>query len=522
MIFDKRIDNLVAKSYMGPYVLSFLIAQFVLVMQFLWQYIDDITGKGIGLFEILELVFLFSLTLVPKSIPITILLSSVFVFGNMSEKFELTSLKSAGVSFFRIIRVGIFMAVLTALFSVIASNMLVPKANFLFFKKFDAIRKQKPALVIEQGMFNEDFTGYKIYVGDKDKSGKNISNVKIYDQTEADLGRINLITAKHGSMSVTEDNRYFVMNLTDGEQYREIKEKSKAIVESGKKYPFTRTKFKSWEKKFDMSEFALKENNRLSARRGFDLLNTPQFLASIDSVDREIAVLNYSNLHDFNELIDIDRFKENIEIDSSITNRRFSSALSKSVAKATSKTKQNAEQYIANVKKRKDTKFNITNFQLTDIDMDTVSSFYQTLSLKEKKGIINSAVTKANHVKNQLNGTHSKLKNINIKRTWYIYKLNVQYSWAAICILFLFIGAPFGSIIRKGGYGFPLLMAIVFFMSFIILGIMGEKLMRADTLGPYLAAWLPNIVLIPFAVYFTTKAVNDSKLSFDRFFNKFS
>ncbi len=519
MIFDKRIDNFVARSYIVPYVFSFLIAQFVLVMQFLWQYIDDITGKGIGTLEILEVVFYFSLTLTPKSIPITILLSSVFVFGNMSERFELTSLKSAGISFFRIARVGIFLAVLTAFLSIVASNLLVPKANFIFYKKFDAIRKQKPALVIEQGIFNEDFTGYKIYVTEKDESGRHISNVYIYDQTEAEIGRNNLITAKQGTMSVTDDGQYFIMKLSDGEHYQEIKEKPKAIAESGKQYPYSRTRFKSWEKRFDMSEFALNENNNLSTRRTFDLLNTPQLLTSIDSVDREINILSGSNVHDFNKLINIETFQKLEDINGPAEISSFNSALARGMSKAKEKT---SVEYVDNLKKQKHYNYIVSNFQLADIDMDTVSSFYQTLSLKERKGVINSATTKANHLKNQLNGTDSKLKNINIKKTWYTYKLNLQYSWAAICILFLFIGAPFGSIIKKGGFGFPLLMAIIFFMSFIILNIMGEKLMRADTLGPYMAAWLPNVVLLPFAVVFTLKAINDSDLSLDSFFSKFT
>jgi len=519
MIFDKRIDNFVARSYVVPYVFSFLTAQFVLVMQFLWQYIDDITGKGIGLLEILEVVFYFSLTLTPKSIPITILLSSVFVFGNMSERFELTSLKSAGISFFRIARVGIFLAILTAFLSVVASNLLVPKANFIFYKKFDAIRKQKPALVIEQGIFNEDFTGYKIYVTEKDETGRLISNVYIYDQSEADLGRINLITAKHGTMSVTDDGQHFIMSLFDGEQYREIKEKPKAIAESGEKYPFSRTKFDSWEKRFDMSEFSINENNNLSTRRTFDLLNTPQLLSSIDSVDREIGILTKSNLHDFSKLIDIEKFQESDTGADLDKEGSFDSAIARGITRVKEKA---SKEYFENVKNQKKYNYIVSNFQLSDINLDTISSFYETLSIKERQGVINSATTKANHLKNQLNGTSSKLKNIGIKKTWYTYKLNVQYSWAAICILFLFIGAPFGSIIKKGGFGFPLLMAIIFFMSFIILNIMGEKLMRADTLGPYMAAWLPNVVLLPFAVVFTIKAINDSNLSLDSFFSKFT
>lgn len=524
MIFDKRIDSLVAKAFIGPYIMAFVIAEFVLVMQFLWKYIDDITGKGIGIFEILELVFYFSLTLIPTAIPITILLASVFVFGNMSETFQLTSLKSAGISFFRIVRMGIVIGILTALLSVIASNMIVPKANYVFFKGFNSIKKHKPALVIEEGMFNEDFTNYKIYVGSKAKDGKSISDIKIYDQN-INSRQINLITAQSGEMSTSPDGKLFIMTLFDGEQIRELKEnlsKNKGV----KKYPMTKSTFKKWEKSFDMSEFQIKKEGNISTTNSFDLMNTPQLLYSIDSVSSEVTSLNQRNIYNYDKMVHInnDEFDQQPKINSSM-NKSASATIKdlETKAAASKYNKANISSDKPTVRKTGYTNTGKYKSALSDsLDIETAGSFLNLIKKKERKSILKTAYTKANHVNNQVLTNENKIRINLAKKRRFIYKLHQQYSQALICILFLFIGAPLGSIIRKGGYGFPLLISIIFFMLFIIMRIMGSRLQGSGVLNPYIAAWLPNIVLLPFAVIFTYKAIRDSRFNFQALFSRFS
>lgn len=514
MIFDKRIDSLVAKAFIGPYFMAFVIAEFVLVMQFLWKYIDDITGKGIGLFEILELVFYFSLTLIPTAIPITILLASVFVFGNMSETFQLTSLKSAGISFFRVVRMGIVIGVLTALISVIASNMIVPKAYYVFYKGFNSIKKHKPALVIEEGMFNEDFSNYKIYVGSKSKDGKTISDIKIYDQSNVDSRRINLITAQSGEMSTSPDGKLFIMTLFDGEQIRDLKEniaKNKGV----KKYPMTRSTFKKWEKSFDMSEFQLKKEGNVSTTNSFDLMNTPQLLYSIDSVSTEVISLNERNIYNYDKMVHIENDLYNIEPKS--YTRSDDGTVKKNEVKEYNKPNKPV------VRKTGFSKTGKYNSVLNDsLDLATAGSFLKLIKSGEQKSILKSAYTKANHMNNQVLSNDNKIRINLAKKRRFLYKLHQQYSHAFICILFLFIGAPLGSIIRKGGYGFPLLISIIFFMLFIIMQIMGSRLQGSGVLNPYIAAWLPNITMLPFAVIFTYKAIRDSRFNFQALLSRFS
>lgn len=507
MIVDKKIDTLVLRAFIGPYLMAFVIAEFVLVMQFLWKYIDDITGKGIGTLEILELVFYFSLTLIPKAIPITILLSSVFVFGNMSEKFELTSLKSAGISLFRIMRVGMVIGLMTALLSVIASNLIVPKANYVFLKAFYSIKKQKPTLVIEEGMFNEDFAGYKIYVGNKEKDGKSISNVKIYDQDNVESKRINVITAERGEMSTSPDGQFFIITLYDGQQVRELKEnlhKNKGK----KKYPMTRSTFKKWEKSFDMSEFQIEEDDNFVNSRKYDLMNTPQLLYSIDSVGYELLAFNERNVYNYSNILNIENQITASSKLSKATKDGFDKKLMDEEAKKTAYKKKTSKKVVRRSK--------YISIISDSIDVASANSFIDIIKTEEHETILKSAYTKANHMNNQVQDTKSKIRSAFASKNRFLYKLHQQYSWALICFMFLFIGAPLGSIIKKGGYGVPLLVSILFFMLFIVIGIMADRLQATQVLNPYLAAWLPNIILLPFAVVFTYKAVRDSRFNFDK------
>jgi len=502
-MFSKKIDILVLKSFIGPYLMAFFIAEFVLIMQFLWKYIDNITGKGIGLFEILELVFYFSLTLIPMALPIAILLSSVFVFGNMSEKFELTSMKSSGVSFVRIIRMGIIIGAATCVFSIIASNYIVPKSFYMHWKGFDMIINQKPALSLEEGIFNSDFNNYKIYVGKKEKDGKRIKDILIYDQTDVNAFRMNMISADSGEMKTSPNGEFFIMRLYDGEQYRELKEKNVvALNAKTKTYPFIRTKFKEWEKVFDMSEFQLNENNFAEVRHQYDLMNTGQLLTSIDSIKLEERRLKSMGIYEFNKILKTKKFKFEEE------DEELDDLSSKYIARSKKKTPYN-KPMLKRIK------------QQVDGDISDLDHFYESFSNEDLFTISKSAVTKATHMKNQLSNNRNKLRQYDFNKAMYRLKLHQKYSWALICLVFLFIGASLGSIIRKGGYGFPLLLAIVFFMLFMVLKIMGEKLQRAGTVSPEVAAWLPHIILMPVALVATYKAVRDLTFDFSWIGNSF-
>lgn len=492
-------------NFVAPYVMSFLIAEFVLVMQFLWKYIDDITGKGIGFFEIMELVIYFAGTIIPKAIPITILLSSVFVFGNMSEKFELTSIKTAGISLVRVMRVGFYLAIFTALFSLFASNYLVPKANYEFFSRFDVIKRQKPALTLEEKIFNKDFTGYNIYIKKKDKDGRGVEGVMIYDEIHSTFNSFSIVTAQRGVMSSSDDGQYFIMNLEDGEQYRQTKER-KRNSEDKTPYPFIRTKFKKWEKVFPMSEFDVDNKIFYAQRRKYDLMNTMQLLGSLDSMDNVISNRKIDNYNNFSGIL-LNRNKRKNKkskiTDSFVEGQDDKKSKFDFVKKEKPKPKAEAsgmKTVMLNILHQEDEKIGQTE------------NLLETFKEEDHMTLVAGALTmvtqrKDHHINNGLRVNEKSRARERIRLV-----LHQMYSWAAICIIFLFIGAPLGSIIRKGGYGYPLLVAILLFMVFIILGIIGDKLQRAQTLGAIIGAWLPCILLTPLAIYLTIKALDDQKL----------
>lgn len=428
-------------------------------MQFLWKYVDDILGKGFTPFDIIEMVLYFMVTQIPMALPISILLSSVMVFGNLSERYELSSMKSAGVSLVRIMRPAIILAIGTAIFSLLASNIFKPQANFQFQKRIRSMRVQKPALVIEEKIFNKDFKNYVIRVNKKEKDSNRIEDILIYDHSRTDKSLINVTKATSGQM-YSDENKDFVIELENGTQYTEMK---RNYTKEGKKeYPFMRTEFKKFKKIFSTSEFDTGDF-MASVNKG-DMLNAPQLLSAIDSVDvlqKDIMKVYTSKLID------------------------------------TIRTKDKAEQ-------------KITNY--TFINPDTLTSIIDLLGNKEQRRVaIEQAKRNSENKRDQFRMKESRYSNQDYSYRKYQLRLHQQLSFAFICIVFVFIGAPLGSIIRKGGFGYPLLYAILFYMLFIMLAIMGEKLTRSGDMNPFLSAWISNLILIPIAIYLTYKALKDSK-----------
>lgn len=223
--------------------MAFGIAVFILLMQFLWVYLDDIVGKGAGILVIAEMVGYMSISMFPMALPIAVLLSTVMVMGNLSEKYELVSFKSAGVSLQRIMVPLVAACTLIAIFSFVCSNNIIPYANLQFRSRLYDIKKKKPSLSIKEGVFNTDFNGYVMHIKDLDRSDNSMKDVVIYDQRDGRRGNINQIIASGGSIKPTKDNLYLVMRLEDGNHYQEA-----GGANYRRTFPFIKTTFKSWRK----------------------------------------------------------------------------------------------------------------------------------------------------------------------------------------------------------------------------------------------------------------------------------
>lgn len=511
----KKIDKLLLVSFVGPFVVSFGIALFVLVMQFLWLYIDEIAGKGISLFILLELIGYLSVSTFPMALPIAVLIASVMVMGNLAERYELSSMKSAGVSLMRVLRSIIFIAAGIAFFSYICSDFLIPIANLKFKSRLYDIRKQKPALTLEKGVFNEDFRQFVIRIGDKERDGETIRDVMIEDQTSTGKLKFNQILADSGQMFTTEDKRFFVMNLFNGAQYQEPSPQGKS---PGQRYPFVRTSFKSWTKVWDLGEFEMNRTDEERFKNQRSMLSMNQLRNNIDSLRTEIY---NTKLHVADDLLaNLKRKPVNPNMPSPLVQSRemfVKDSLDRLAAAAKNKNRKRPKLNLIPQTPVARLQVELPK-QVLDKKITEYGSLLETFAPESRDKLKRDALNQAKSGKTAFDRRLDHIENRRKEEVKTGYELFTKYSFALVCFVFLFIGGPMGAIIRKGGFGYPILVSIIFFVTFIMLTIMCRKLAEAYILTPFWAAMAPCAALVPIGAYLTRKAMNDSQIiNTDRF-----
>ena len=489
------------KSFASPYLATFFIALFVLVMQTLWVYIDAIAGKGVGMLVLTELIGYMSVSMFPLALPIAVLISSVMVLGNMAERYELSSFKSAGVSLWRVMQPLFLASLIIAAFSIFCANNLIPVSNLKFKSRLYDISEQKPALNLEAGIFNDDFKGYSLFIGKKAADNRHIENIVVVDHSKASSGQILELLARRGEMFVTQDKKHFVLRLYDGWQYQEPKSVSKT-----EKHPFIRVSFKSWEKAFDLSEFELNRTDE-NLFHSETMLNSRQLLEAIDSIDllsqQRIERFAENTAEQFTPLRKELKKKRKKTTDASISKPSSPDDLANHFSITTPSGKKPTKKPH---RKRKTGLKQINTDQLTKLN-----SILETFPKANRKDLLQRAKVVARSIHHQADSAVRSLKLKKEQRAKYVFELNSKYSLAFACILFLFIGAPMGAIVRKGGFGYPMLIAIGFFMLFMIITIFGKNIVDKGVINPIIAAWLPNIILFPISLLLTYQAMNGYK-----------
>lgn len=502
----KKIDKLVIQSFLPPLIIWTLVAMFIFNMQFLWKYIDDIIGKGLDLSIILELLFYQSLAMIPRAMVFGVLIASVMTMGNLAEHYELVSMKSAGISLVRIMSPLVFFAVILATISFIFSDQLIPVTALKFKATLYDIRRQKPALSFKEGQFNNDFQKVSIYVEKKGKGGKVLEGVKIYDQS-TNIGYKGHITAEQGSLFYAKDTlstnmliqsgdtiasvdtvlyrSFLVVELKNGTRYEEMNpEPDKPNV-----YPQLEMRFSSYTTLFDMSEFEFSQTNEDLFKGHYSLLTTTQLVEAIDSLYRK-RLGRYHYL------------KENS--DAMFQFRR--EGLSETDTVKTLAYHYEKHYYPPLV----------TGLAPAKADAG-VSHFWELIPVEKRDYIYQRALGFCQNIKGQANSLKEYNKTNQRVHIEHENEIHQKFSYALACLLFLFIGAPMGAIIRKGGFGWPILVAFVFFMAFFVLYLVGERLAISMALPCWAASWLPNLVLLPFGILLTYKALNDSRvISFEQ------
>ena len=454
----KKLNIFILKSSFWPFIMTFFIAIFVLLMQFLWKYIDDLVGKGLDWTIIVQLLFWASVTMVPLALPLAILLSSIMTFGNLGENYELAALKSAGISLQRIMMPLIILTIIISIVAFYFSNNALPYANLKMGSLLYDVREQKPALNIKEGIFYSGIDDYVIKVGKKDKDGVTIYNVMIYDHSSRN-GNTNVTLAEKGTMEMTKDKRFLIFQLYNGVNYFEKTDNYRRR----KNYPLQRTRFTEEFRRFDLSGFSLTRTNEEFFKDNYQMMNLNQLKATSDSLKQRLDSIQ-------------DNYVKNVH-----TNLYYFSRIG------------------VNDSTFKDTSKVITG--------ELLDNFSQTEQVKIYEKAVNSARNLKDHIfynDEDMNGRKKFIRRHEIE--W-----QRKFTLSIACIVLFFIGAPLGAIIRKGGLGLPVVVSILFFVIFHVTSFTSEKMIRESILPPE-GMWLPSFIFLPFGIFLTLKATSDSML----------
>ena len=496
----KNLDKYIVKKIGPPFLVAFFISLFVLMMQVLMVYIKSILGKGVTNLELLELIGYLTVSLVPRALPLAILIAMVMVFGNLSEKYELATMKSAGISLKRILMPALAFGLTISALSYYCSNTIIPITNLKWMTRLSDIRNQKPALSLEEGVFNYDFGGYAIKISKRNDETGELSDIMIYDHKNVRQGVVNIITADRGIMYTTPDQQYLVMELFDGFQFQELKENR-----GQQKRPTIRSRFDSYTKLFDMSQFELNKTDEERYKSLETMLSASQLMKGLDSL-REVR----------QQILDaMTQTVRNFEKPSETDTARAKTP-SNSISPSYQDRKNSVQEVdFSRYRSPDDTDtaaVDSTQFPFPDSIRPWIFYFIPPTKW-------NSTISRANGIAtsrfNSQRSASFKTERLERSTAKHYYELNTKFSTALMCFIFVLIGAPMGAIIRKGGYGYPLLVSIIFFMLYIVLFILTGQLSKSLTMNPVLAAWLPNAVLLPIGLYLSYKATQDSK--FDGF-----
>ncbi|MBI3503132.1 MAG: LptF/LptG family permease [Bacteroidetes bacterium] len=457
-------------SFIGPFLMTFFIAVFVLFLQFLWKYVDDLVGKGLDTSTLAELFFYVILSMFPLSLPLAILLSSLMTFGGLGEHFELVALKSSGMSLQKIMSPLVVVAFLISVGAFFFSNNILPFVNLKMNSLIFDIQQKKPALNIKEGIFYNGIEGYTIRIEEKEDDGITCRGIMIYDHTD-EVGNNKVITAESGKLEMSDDKQFLVMDLFNGTSYEET-----ADTKNEHDHPLVRSTFKEQTVKFDLSGFRLVRTDEELFKSNHSMLNLQQIEAAIDSLkkDKENSII---------------AFRKN-----------FSDMLSDSTV-----VRVGSPQYVSTPPDSLRARNHLPGLPLQIIAARTNPNI-------EKAQVIDMALNIARSKKYFIENTLNDAENYDEP----IRSLNIEwhkkFTLSLACLILFFVGAPLGAIIRKGGLGMPVVVSVIIFILFWVIAISGEKMSKEGVLPPYIGMWMATAVILPLGIFLTRKATSDSAL----------
>ncbi|MGN7784560.1 LptF/LptG family permease [Niabella sp. 22666] len=597
----KKLDKLIIKAFIGPFVATFFITLFVLIMQFFWLWIDDFVGKGLDAGTILKFIWYQSAVLIPLALPLSVLLSSLMTFGNLGESFELVAIKSAGISLMRFMRPLFVVAGCIALGAFLFSNYVIPVANLKSRTLLADIVLAKPAFAIKEGVFFDGIDKFAIKIGKKEANDSIIRDVIVYQAGDNSLQDAFLI-ASDGVMKPSPDKRYLDIVFKNGWRYEERGSKEDSTTD------YIRLGFKEYKMQMDISSFKFSKSDDSANVNNERMYNMRQLNVAIDSISKfngEIAknfeatiyanfmILNYrdsitkdikipDSILNFKANIDaymgvkkdstkaekdsararvkLDSTRQRLKVDSLKRVARKDSIRLKRTADSTrrkarrdsikmglkplappppqrsgnrdsvkNKRSDTAARAVASAKdttkNKKDTsaakKDSVAKAaaKVKPVKKDP-NSFTALLPDSARQQIQDRALTSLESFRNNLEMNGNNI--VEQEKTLQKYKIewHKKIALALACIVLFMIGAPLGSIIRKGGLGTPMIFAIIFFMVFYFVSTRGEKLAKEMEMSAFSGMWLSTFVLVPVGVFLIYKAMHDSNLFNKEFYTR--
>lgn len=461
MLRIKRLYTFILQTFLPLFLMTFGICLFIILMQFLWKYIDDMVGKGLELGLLMEMFFYAALSLVPMALPLAILLASLMTFGNLGESFELTAIKASGVSLIKTMRPIIFIIALVSFGAYFFQNNVMPYSQVKLWTLMYSMRSKSPELDIPEGSFYKEIPGYNLYINRKDKATGVMHNMMIYNFSSG-FENASVTVADSGRLKMSSDKKHLLLILHSGESFQNLREQSQS--RRNKSIPYQRETF-----------------SRKEAYIEFD--------ANFNMMDESVMQGQYIGKN----RTELRHYIDSVTVASDSVNSMYSSGLK-------------SRTYMQNLRSG-----GRHNNQTPDtFKIDNFDHFMESLPLHDQLTVTTNARSKAENIKSeyQFRAMNQEEQMTNIRR--HEMELNRKYTLSFACIIFLFIGAPLGAIIRKGGLGTPVVISVLLFLFYYIIDTFGVKMARQGIWPVWQGMWLSSAVLFPLGVFLTYKAINDS------------
>ena len=459
MKFIKKIDIFVFKAYSLLFVGTFYICLFIFMMQFMWRYVDELIGKGLTLDVLAHFFYYAGLTLIPMSLPLAILLASLITFGNLGERFELLSMKAAGIPLIRILQPIIIFNILLCIGSFYFQNVTGPEAQKKFYTLIYSMKQKSPELEIPEGIFYSEIPGYNIFVEKKGKENGMLYGVMIYSTTDG-YEDAQIVLADSAELKTTADEKHLMLTMYAGERFRNMQAQGNMMARANVPY---------------MRETFIQETDLIPFDNNFNMMDANVFSGSAQT----------KNLREIETGLD-------------------------SLAHKSDSIGRSLFAYLQNTTYRR--KVNIASQDSAKIARQTLNfdTLYSQLTVSQQQSILRNAMQKSTVATNEYEFRGLISKDIDQSTRTHWVEWHKKFTLSLACLFFFFIGAPLGAIIRKGGLGVPVVISVTIFIFYYIINVSGEKMAKSGEWVPWFGEWLSSMVLCPIGIFLTYKANKDS------------